>query len=178
MPIDDCVPPGSDLCRASKWLAWWAAQEAHSPISKAELKRLARSGLPVANYCGCGCGALVFSPERHWVYRFAEGHSHSVPRRPRKEVHQHARAHKIARMVMPRDECALAAIGGCVERLEIHHIDKNVNNNALSNLICLCSAHHRLVDTGRIDLADPVMPQFYTDPRGERRYLGSEAATC
>jgi len=130
--------------------------------------------LPVANYCGCGCGELVFprSDIRH--ARFVDGHQKKIPRRPRKSIVKSARGHKIARKLIPRDECKLKHIGGCSTKLEIHHIDKDFNNNSLDNLICLCASHHHLVESGKIDLQDPVMPPYYISPGGQRVYPKGE----
>jgi hypothetical protein len=54
---------------------------------------------------------------------------------------------------------------------ECDHRDKDPGNNAVDNLMALCQSHHTLVDQGRIDLAEPVMPPFYIDLRGKRRYV-------
>jgi hypothetical protein len=79
--------------------------------------------------------------------------------------------HNRARKLKPRDRCELKHIGGCRGRIEIHHKDKNTENNADENLMALCITHHTLVELGRIDLAAPVMPPFYVDRSGKRRYL-------
>jgi hypothetical protein len=56
-------------------------------------------------------------------------------------------------------------------RIEVHHKDKDPGNNTDENLAALCIAHHQLVDLGRIDLAAPIMPPFYVDRSGKRRYI-------
>lgn len=55
--------------------------------------------------------------------------------------------------------------------LDVHHIDGDPWNNEPDNLMKLCRSHHRLVDNGKIDLASPKMPPFYTDGGGKRRYV-------
>lgn len=66
--------------------------------------------------------------------------------------------------------CQLAHIGGCGGMLDRAHIDQDPTNNAPENIMVLCRSHHRLHDHGWIDLANPVMPRFYTDASGKRRY--------
>jgi len=76
-----------------------------------------------------------------------------------------------ARQVVPAvTSCALALIGGCGGRIERAHIDHNPLNNVRQNITTLCKSHHNLYDFGRITLTNPVMPPFYVDARGKRRY--------
>lgn len=67
--------------------------------------------------------------------------------------------------------CALEHIGGCgkAHHMEVHHRNGNQMNNSPENLVVLCSSHHKLVEHGRIDIANPVMPSFYVSS-GKRRY--------
>jgi hypothetical protein len=76
-----------------------------------------------------------------------------------------------ARQVVPVvTSCALEHIGGCGGRIERAHIDHNPLNNDRQNITTLCKSHHNLYDFGRITLTNPVMPPFYVDARGARRY--------
>lgn len=68
------------------------------------------------------------------------------------------------------NECQLARIGYCLGPLDRAHIDQNPTNNALENIMVLCRSHHRLVDLGRIDPANPKMPTVHVYPNGRRRY--------
>ena len=65
--------------------------------------------------------------------------------------------------------CELEHIGGCSADLQVHHVDGDPQNNALTNLMRLCRSHHRLLENGRIDLDNPVMPRFRIIS-GKRRY--------
>lgn len=65
--------------------------------------------------------------------------------------------------------CELEDITGCGGRIEVHHLDGNPRNNQDENLMRLCKSHHALVERGRIDLSDPVMPRFEIRG-GKRRY--------
>ena len=76
-----------------------------------------------------------------------------------------------ARKVVPVvTVCALEHIGGCGGRIERAHIDHNPLNNNRQNITTLCKSHHNLYDFGRISLVNPIMPPFYVDARGNRRY--------
>lgn len=135
--------------------------------------------------CACGCGALVKVRLLHgrWT-RFVHAHNGRVqPRSPRfayrhdrgvwrkPESRNHNTGHERARKLKSRDACELAHIGGCLGKIQVHHKDKDPGNNAEDNLMSLCIAHHSLVDAGRINLEAPVMPPFYVDRSGKRRYL-------
>ena len=77
-----------------------------------------------------------------------------------------------ARQLVGKDvqACAWRAIGHCRGPIHVAHVDQDFTNNDLSNLLALCASHHRLLDTGRIDPANPKTPEFYTDASGKRRY--------
>lgn len=66
--------------------------------------------------------------------------------------------------------CEWAWIGHCHGRIDRAHVDQNPFNNAPLNLLSLCRSHHFLLDRGRIDPTNPVMPPFYLDTSGKRRY--------
>jgi hypothetical protein len=73
-------------------------------------------------------------------------------------------------LLKSQEVCELESIGYCSSgRFEVHHKDANPVNNELGNLMRLCPAHHKLVERGRIDLANPVMAPFFVSS-GKRRY--------
>src|SRR5438067_1314681 len=79
-------------------------------------------------------------------------------------------ADKAARKMFPGASCALARIGYCRGPIHVHHINRNPLDNSLTNLIPLCHSHHFLVHSGSVLLSDPVMPEFWMDAKGKRRY--------
>jgi len=66
--------------------------------------------------------------------------------------------------------CEYASLGGCKGVLDVAHLDGDEFNNSKANLRKLCRSHHRLVDNGKIDPANPTMPRFHIDGSGKRRY--------
>lgn len=52
--------------------------------------------------------------------------------------------------VVNREPCVICGF----EYSDIHHIDGNHDNNKISNLICLCPNHHRLIHLGLLNIAD------------------------
>jgi 5-methylcytosine-specific restriction endonuclease McrA len=46
-------------------------------------------------------------------------------------------------LILQRDSHACVVCGTMSDRLEVHHIDNWPMNNAASNLVTLCSGHHR-----------------------------------
>lgn len=78
-----------------------------------------------------------------------------------------------ARELTPHDQCAWESIGGCKGLIQVAHVDQDYTNNDESNRLPLCVSHHRLLDTGKIDPENPVMPEFYVDGSGKRRYRKS-----
>lgn len=123
--------------------------------------------------CKCGCGEEVIqhNSRRTAVYiwlHHTRGQSHAWAMRPKSTNKRTLRWR--ARSLIPVDVCAMQHIGGCSERIQVHHIDKNVENNKLSNLVAVCVSHHRLLDLGRITLQSTKMPEFYIDTSGKRRY--------
>lgn len=73
------------------------------------------------------------------------------------------------RVVPTLDGCEWAQIGGCGGPLQRAHLDGNPLNNVRENIKVLCNSHHFLYDKGRIDPANPVMPEFFISG-GKRRY--------
>ena len=130
--------------------------------------------------CACGCGAtLTDRDERGRARRFViGGHAWRGRARPEK-ANPHSKSARTgrcrARKMTDTTRCALERIGGCSNRIEVHHIDGDPMNNAQDNRIALCGSHHRLVEHDRIDLAAPVMPRFFVSS-GKRRYRWSSKA--
>lgn len=69
--------------------------------------------------------------------------------------------------------CSWKNIGHCKGRIDVCHLNGDIQNNEASNLISLCRSHHRLLDHGKINPGSPKMPRFYTDSGGKRRYAKS-----
>lgn len=67
--------------------------------------------------------------------------------------------------------CEWKNIGSCKGPLHVAHIDQNPFNNVIENLKKLCATHHRLMDLGKINPSNPVIPPFKTGISGKRRYL-------
>jgi hypothetical protein len=82
----------------------------------------------------------------------------------------HSRALRLKRDLT---SCEWEHIGGCLGHLHVAHVNGDEWDNMPGNLLKLCQSHHFLLDRGRIDPAAPVMPAFYTDRSGKRRYARS-----
>ena len=129
--------------------------------------------------CECGCGqpapiATKHDPKMGYVKgeprRFVRGHNGSRSGYRKPDVTSIWTGYARAKNAVDRTRCEVEHIGGCKGRIEVHHIDKNPLNNSRKNLAVLCRAHHILAENGRIDLGNPVMPAFYVDTAGNRRY--------
>lgn len=141
---------------------------------KREQEREARSPLVP---CSCGCGEEIRSPDgRGRARRFVRGHSSRgrdnwwSRKDPLDLTSRSARGR--ARELKGPGPCDLEEIGGCSGWICVHHIDEDPWNNDLDNLLRLCSSHHALVHSGKVDLRDPVMPGFVVSG-GTRRYEGT-----
>ena len=126
--------------------------------------------------CVCGCGQWLTSLDKRNRPRVSlpghgrRGKSNTWSRKPDNQINYwsaHARARRI--LTVP-STCELTYIGGCSRRLDVHHVDSNPWNNAPQNLMRLCTAHHSLIERGRIDLRDPKMPPYWLCPNGRRIY--------
>lgn len=125
--------------------------------------------------CECGCETPVAPDSRGRPRRFVHGHNQRGRRNPSRARPEstnprtcRARAHSLI-----GEACELERIGGCSpagSRLEVHHRDGDYTNNDESNLMTLCKSHHALVERGRVDPDDPVMPAYRVDGAGKRRY--------
>lgn len=124
-------------------------------------------------YCACGCGIKIKNVDgRNRPKRFV--HSHNL-----KFVAGNKNAKSInvntmytrSKLIKKERFCEISHIGFCMGTIDVCHIDQDFTNNNLKNLISLCRSHHRLLDNGKINLKNPVMPAFYEDKSGKRRYL-------
>lgn len=79
----------------------------------------------------------------------------------------HERAVKLKR---DQVSCEWEHITGCGGPLHVAHINGNEMDNSVDNLLKLCNSHHFLLDRGRIDPSDPIMPKFRVGSDGKRRY--------
>lgn len=120
--------------------------------------------------CRCGCGQRTLIDSRGRSRKYVRGHPHQ-PRHP-KPTNNNRTSRGRARKLCDCSRCELAHIGGCLGIIEVHHKDKNPLNNEPINIVPLCMTHHKLVERGWIDLADPKMPAFVIRG-GIRRYLHS-----
>lgn len=127
--------------------------------------------------CACDCGTPLedrdergrprrYIPNHHWRGRRRLTHEKADANKTSKHENARLRARG-------RTSCELAAIGGCKGILDVHHRDGNPWNNEPENLAKLCRSHHRLIESDRIDLLAPVMPPFYVDGSGKRRYTAA-----
>ncbi len=96
---------------------------------------------------------------------------HSYKRKPNSKNPN--TGHWRAKLILKRDKCLLYDKDNCSKRLEIHHIDKDPCNNSLDNIICVCTTHHRFLESGKITLENPQLPEF-TISSGKRRYKKSK----
>ena len=141
----------------------------------------------VPRECGCGCGALIWSLDRKGrQHEFCQGHFTRVENPGMEKIRtlpkpepgsmwradgEHWRtARARARSITPHRVCSWLYIGGCKGPIQVAHVDGNFTNQDESNRLALCATHHKLLDNGRIDPAHPVMPHFYVDGSGKRRY--------
>ena len=141
--------------------------------------------------CRCGCGLSMASRDNKGrLRRFAPGHQSRVnnpglekmrlaPKPPkgamyRTDGHHWRTSRWRARQRVGCSRCAWESIGGCKGAIDAAHIDGDFTNGADSNLLPLCKSHHRLLDSGRIDPSNPVMPAFRMGSDGKRRYSKSQ----
>lgn len=124
--------------------------------------------------CECQCGAELDQRDgRGRVRRYLPGHGQRGKKNPGRAnplSQNHRTGRGRARLLSDCSRCELESIGDCAGVIDVHHVDKNPMNNAPENRKVLCRCHHRLVESGRIDLANPVMPPFVIRG-GKRRYL-------
>lgn len=118
--------------------------------------------------CECGCGREIPSLTKQLrPRRYVSGHHPRAHQYKDHVTEWYARAR--ARKIKGKGSCELAHITGCKGRIEVHHLDRDYNNNDPANLMRLCMSHHGLVEHGWIDLSNPVMPRFKISG-GKRRY--------
>ena len=126
------------------------------------------------NPCKCGCGQIVTSKKPDGTYRvWIWGHSSRARRNEwsqRPESTNQRTGRWRARRSVDTTQCAVAS-ADCKGRIEVHHLDKNPLNGDLSNLVAVCKAHHAFLDLGKITMDNPVLPRYWVDGAGKRRYI-------
>ena len=129
--------------------------------------------------CKCGCGQEVIQKRSGRTSYYLWGHAgrgkHNTWK-ARPDSNNRRTLRWRAHSLISTDICAMGHIGACKGPIQVHHIDKDVMNNDLSNLVAVCVSHHRLLDNGRITLQSAVMPEYYVDGSGKRRYRRNTGA--
>ncbi len=150
-------------------------------------------------YCHCGCGkqtpiSLRKYTKRNWTkgepIPYLKGHTikrpftiHPIlPKNKRvqkgkwKKESNHWRTCRYrSRTTTDHSSCAWNHIGGCKGLIEVVHVDGDFTNNSDSNKLPLCRSHHRLLDHGKINPCNPIMPYFKVGTDGRRRYRGASS---
>lgn len=121
--------------------------------------------------CACGCGeSLEDRDSRGRARGYVFPHQSRADRGWRSTAPTRWTGYgRSKRVVRQMERCELEHIGSCLGALQRAHVDGNPLNNARENIKVLCDSHHGLYDNGKIDLANPVMPDFFVSG-GERRY--------
>ena len=122
--------------------------------------------------CACNCGAsLLLKDARGRPRRFVWGHWRKGTKGPYTADGKHWRtARDRARSLTDHSRCMWISIGGCKGPIDVAHVNGDYTNNEPDNRLALCRSHHRLLDNGRINPDNPIMPAFYVDSSGNRRY--------
>ena len=140
--------------------------------------------------CACGCGSsLLPTDDRGRPRKFIHAHW-SKANREAAHAHlerglvaiNHGRgrfradgkhwrtARYRARSMTNHSCCSWLSIGYCKGKIQVAHVNGDYTNNDASNRLALCVSHHSLLDNGRINPNNPIMPPFYIDGSGKRRY--------
>lgn len=119
--------------------------------------------------CICGCGKPVKIRKYRTNY-FIYGHNRRGFSGTLKESENKNTMYMRSKKIKKERHCEIKHIGYCKGMIDVCHINQDVTNNDAENLISLCRSHHRLMDNGKIDIKNPVMPSFYVDKSGKRRY--------
>lgn len=126
--------------------------------------------------CKCGCGQEVIQKRSGRTAYYLPGHGNRGKSNTWKAKPDSTNKRTLrwrAHDLISHDVCAMAHIGGCSHRIEVHHMDGDVTNNSLNNLVALCTSHHRLIEGGKLTLQSTEMPRYYVDASGKRRYKWS-----
>ena len=125
------------------------------------------------NACQCGCGeAIEFKPHHKYYGTPSFLKHHATNRKGKfKDSTNRNTMYGRSKSVKKPDHCKFSYLGQCSgKKFEIHHIDEDITNNDPSNLIQLCTTHHRLTHTRKFDLKNPQMLIYKTGMDGKRRY--------
>lgn len=122
--------------------------------------------------CACGCGTPIPSHDRKGrPRRFVMAHRSalSAVRVKIGATSKFTGYGRSKKLIPVADSCSLEYIGHCGGPLQRAHLDGNPLNNVSTNVRVSCASHHALYDRGKIDLSNPVMPEFFVSG-GSRRY--------
>lgn len=123
-------------------------------------------------FCKCGCGEKIPDAKNRKYYQasYIQGHNKGNKGNRKRNIKKRTSYDYSKEKLKHISKCQLDHIGFCKGVLDVCHIDQNPLNNNDNNLIKLCRSHHRLLDHGKINILNPVMPEFYIDKSGKRRY--------
>jgi len=125
------------------------------------------------NTCKCGCGNTL----KDFYYKNVEKIKplyfklHSPNRKGKfKDTINRNTMYERSKEVLKPNCCKFDYIGQCKGRFEVHHLDENITNNNIDNLLNVCTSHHRLIHKGKFDIKNPTALYFKVDSCGKRRY--------
>lgn len=122
--------------------------------------------------CKCGCGKVIprlrtdGRPQAYYLGHNRRGlASHTKP-----NTTNHRTRRQRANRILRGQPCELEFTKQCKGRIEVHHKDADPTNNSASNICALCMTHHKMIETNKISFEQPMLPPFYEDKSGKRRY--------
>lgn len=126
------------------------------------------------NICKCGCKnqlkEFYYKHGKKIVPKYKLGHNKARKAKIKESTNRSTMYTRSKTLLKPVC-CMFDMYNQCSGRFEIHHIDKSITNNHLSNLIQVCTTHHRLIHSGKFNIEKPSKLKFKTDLSGKRRYI-------
>lgn len=121
--------------------------------------------------CGCETSIPLFDKKNRPIY-YVLGHARKgkigIILNPNSKSKRTSRFR--ARKLINTSKCYLYNKKFCSPRIEVHHKDGDPFNNDLSNLVAVCTTHHRFLESERITLENCKLPDFFISSN-KRRYL-------